>query len=938
MKCALLRVPALTLAFHSAWIVCLAQNASLTALSVTEGRATGCSASGRIWKFETPFVEFTVNGRSHRSGEASRLTVSLSHVTYGDLGFQCRVTFTNTTTDTLVLSNVLPFGKDKKEAFITGVGSHPLSRTHLFLPGRIPVNVIVPDNAWNLGYAAVALDDEFRLFGLARRDPDSFVKATRKRFETVIAPGGAVSYHFYADLYKGNWQEGLREVFQRRYLYDLNSFDGELYQRPDLQWIKKAYIMHLMMAWDKDYYDNNTNSFNWKAFQERGKKLYGGDDVICLWPTWPTLGLDQRNQFDMYRDLPGGLVKLRELADSLRSNGTKFFIAYNPWDESTRNEGHLQSLANLIRETSADGVVLDTKGESSKELQAAADAVKLGVIMYSEGMAVPKDMPGIVSGRVHNALYYPPMLNLNKLIRPDFSIFRVTEVFKEPVLREYAVAFFNGYGTEINQFAPGHPEWEEDQYRFLGRTTRILRENNSAFTSSDWTPLVPTLRDSLWVNAWPARDISIYSVFRPKKTIFTIFSLKPEGYKGALFEMDQEANYHYVDLWHHEEIIPVAFRNKLYAQAKLEAFNSYELGTNNEGAVGCIAKLPQQLRVSLRNNYLSIEAGKGTEIRLWAGSPAYGKEYHSLTRTKHELFLPDYIGRYEGKVVIQLFDGDELADERIILIKPGTPRLITKVQATASLPDKPLNMVRIPAGKFRFKTTQGDAFIPYPEEGVGEEYSMKAFWMDRVPVTNIQFREFLRATGYRPADTINFLKHWNNGNIPPGEENFPVVHVSYEDAQAFAAWAGKRLPTELEWQYAAQTEKGNEWPWRQTKPVKRTSQYVTETLTVSAIEGINPRNANLGDGKLYAVGKYSRGANPHGLLDLSGCVWQLTNDMYESGSYRYIIMKGGSYFKPSSSWWYVQGGPRELHYRQALLRVSQGFERNATVGFRCVRD
>lgn len=210
--------------------------------------------------------------------------------------------------------------------------------------------------------------------------------------------------------------------------------------------------------------------------------------------------------------------------------------------------------------------------------------------------------------------------------------------------------------------------------------------------------------------------------------------------------------------------------------------------------------------------------------------------------------------------------------------------------------------------------------------------------MDRTPVTNRMFREFLQATGYRPDDTTNFLKHWKNGNIVPGEENHPVVYVSYEDALAYARWAGKRLPTEAEWQYAAQTSKLNEWPWKQKDPVTRKTQYVTETLTVSAIEGIDPRMANLGDGKLYPVGKYPRGANPYGLLDLTGCVWQLTNDIYESGSYRYIILKGGSYFKPSSSWWYVQGGPRELHYRQELLRVSQGFERNATVGFRCVKD
>lgn len=908
-------------------------------VTVQEGAITRIKSGTRIWPVEFPIVTFRVNDKLYRSDQKNLLGMISSGFQHTDQGVSFRITFTNPTKDTLTLTNVVPFGELGKEAVITGLGKHPLSRTHLFLPNRNPVNVIVPDNAWNLGYSASKLDAEYRLFGLTRRDPDSFVNANRKRFETILMPGGSVSYLVYADLYRGEWQEGLRELFQKRYLYDLDDFKDNLYKRTDLQWIKKAYVMHLMMAWDKDYYDYKTGQFNWLKFQKRGQQWYGGDDVICLWPTWPTLGLDQRNQFDMYRDLPGGLGKLRALADSLRAHGTKFFIAYNPWDESTRSEGHLQGLADLIKETSADGVVLDTKGESSRELQEAADAVKPGVIMYSEGMAVPKDMPGIISGRVHNALYYPPILNLNKFMRPDFAIFRVAEVFKEKIKREYALAFFNGYGSEINQFAPGHPDWEEEQYRFLGRTTRILRENNSAFTSFDWVPLVPTFRDSIWVNAWPARDISIYTVFRPKKTIYTIFSLKPEGYKGALFEIDQEAGYHYVDLWHHEEIIPVAVNNRLHAQVKLEGFNSYELGTNNEGAVGCIAKLPQLLRVSYRHNNLSIEAGKGTEIRLWAGSPAYGKEYHSLAREKHELFLPDLIGRFEGKVVIQLFDGGELADERVVEIKPGTPRLITKVHSTrVSLTEKPDGMVRIPAGKFVYKTTHGDAFIPYPQEGEGEQYTMNAFWMDRTPVTNLQFRQFLQATGYRPADTANFLRHWIKGNIRPGEENFPVVYVSYEDGQAYAKWAGKRLPTELEWQYAAQTEKGNEWPWKQTKPVKRTTQYVTETLTVSAIEGINPRNANLGDGRLYAVGKYPRGANRYGLLDLTGCVWQLTNDIYESGSYRYIILKGGSYFKPSSSWWYVQGGPRELHYRQALLRVSEGFERNATVGFRCVRD
>ena len=247
-------------------------------------------------------------------------------------------------------------------------------------------------------------------------------------------------------------------------------------------------------------------------------------------------------------------------------------------------------------------------------------------------------------------------------------------------------------------------------------------------------------------------------------------------------------------------------------------------------------------------------------------------------------------------------------------------------------------MIKIPAGKFHFKTSHGDSFIPYPKQDQDSTFNMQSFYMDKFPVTNRQFQQFLQASKYQPSDTANYLKHWIKGKIPAGKENFPVVYISYEDAKAYVKWAGKRLPTEVEWQYAAQTPALNEWPWKQINPVKRKEQFVTATLTVSNLEGIDSSLCNLGNGKLYAVGKYPQGANPYGLQDLVGSVWQLTNDLYMNGSYRYIIMKGGSYFKPSSSWWYVQGGPRELHYRQHLLRVSQGFERNATVGFRCVKD
>ncbi|MCG8308784.1 MAG: formylglycine-generating enzyme family protein [Cytophagales bacterium] len=844
-------------------------------------------------------------------------------------GIRGTIIFENVSKDTLWLTNVVPLGKSPNHVYITGLGDHGLSRTHIFRPGKDPVNCIVPDNAWELGYAGIEVG-EVGVCALVRRDVKSIEKGIRRRFETELYPGGKVKYTLYADLYRGNWQEGLRLIFQHRHLYDVEpgTFDSSLYQREDLRWIRHAYASHLIMAWDNYYYDYVNEQFHLTDFEKRNSKWFGGDDFIGIWPTWPTLGIDRRNQWDLFRDLPDGIKAINDQRKALNELGAKLFICYNPWDESTRRESHTAGMSEVIRETGADGVVLDTKGESSKELQNAADSVREGVIMYSEGMAVPKNMQGIVSGRVHNALYYCPMLNLNKFIKPEFAIFRVAELYKEPIRREYALSFFNGYGTEMNIFAPGKPPWADEQYKFWGRTLKILRENTHNFVSKDYTPLIDTGYENIWVNKWPGRQ----------KTIYTVYSLIPEGFKDHLFEVYPKEGYHFVDIWHHNELEPEKINGKWMITAETSAFDKMDLGTNNEGAVDCIVRFPAILQISLFSDELTVGLDKGDGIKVWAGKPDYEKKPLLLPAGKHSFRLSEYFGRYEGKFVIQAFADAILLDERVIQIKPGTPRLKSEVKKTDLAYKTPEGMVKIPAGGFTFWGKHGDEFIPYPKDNIGKEYAMPAFFMDRYPVTNRQYRSFLEASNYKPADTANFLKHWKNGRIKAGEENFPVVYISLEDAKAYAAWTGKRLPTEVEWQYAAQTSALNEWPWEQENPVTRKKTAVTNTLSVFEIDGIDQDRCNLGNGELYAVGKYPKGANPYDLMDLVGCVWQLTDDEYFSGSYRYIIIKGGSYFKPSSSWWYVQGGPRELNYRQQLLRVSQGFERNSTVGFRCVKD
>lgn len=90
---------------------------------------------------------------------------------------------------------------------------------------------------------------------------------------------------------------------------------------------------------------------------------------------------------------------------------------------------------------------------------------------------------------------------------------------------------------------------------------------------------------------------------------------------------------------------------------------------------------------------------------------------------------------------------------------------------------------------------------------------MRAFHIDRTPVTNAQFKAFIDASGYAPADAHRFLHHWHEGAPVAGSEQQPVVWISLEDARAYAAWAGKRLPREWEWQYAAQGDDGRAYPW-----------------------------------------------------------------------------------------------------------------------------
>ncbi len=181
-------------------------------------------------------------------------------------------------------------------------------------------------------------------------------------------------------------------------------------------------------------------------------------------------------------------------------------------------------------------------------------------------------------------------------------------------------------------------------------------------------------------------------------------------------------------------------------------------------------------------------------------------------------------------------------------------------------------MVRVPAGEFFYGDDK-------------QKVSLPEFWIDKTPVTNAEFARFVQATNHEPPS------HWQGKTPPQNLVDHPVVKVSRQDAAAYAAWAGKRLPTEQEWEKAARGTDGRTWPWG--------NRWVDGQCNTS--------EAGVGD--TTAVGRYSlAGDSPYGVADMAGNVFEWTADWYEaypgstytSGDFgkKFRALRGGSWIYP----------------------------------------
>ena len=236
-------------------------------------------------------------------------------------------------------------------------------------------------------------------------------------------------------------------------------------------------------------------------------------------------------------------------------------------------------------------------------------------------------------------------------------------------------------------------------------------------------------------------------------------------------------------------------------------------------------------------------------------------------------------------------------------------------------------MVQIPSGGFVMGTTpEEEQWLKdtgwwkdwMKNEEPAHTVHLDAYYMDKYEVTNAQYGGFMKATGRSAPE------YWNDSRFNPLDQ--PVIGVTWQDAEAYCKWAGRRLPTEAEWETAARGTDRRQFPWGNETP---TCEYAVMCRELGH---------GCGKGRPWPVGSKPKGASPYGAYDMAGNVWEWVNDWYDNAYYSrspnrnptgsesgdHKVLRGGS--------WY-NFDPRNL--RAAFRDGYPPDSKSIFVGFRC---
>ena len=661
-----------------------------------------------------------------------------------------------------------------------------------------------------------------------------------------------------------------------RWLHDLQhwrterrirvAYDPWRYELPALGWTQSSFIQPQMMVQDRYFYDPVAGRYTVDRYLDDLDRRYGGIDAVLVWSTYPNMGIDDRNQLEMVESMPGGVDGVRKMVADFHRRGVRVLFPMMMWDEGTHqpNQPWEDAIAALMKEIDADGSNGDTQDGVPLGFSVAAEKIEHPLAFEPEVSPSDEALSWNVMTWGQYSFPYIPMVDRFKWLETRHMV-NISDRWNPDKTSDLQFAFFNGLGWE---------SWENVWGIWIGITPRdgeatqrvaTLERGVAPFlVSPDWEPLYPTRNYGVYTSRWPLGSDAVWTIVN--RTSYDI--------NGRQMEVSLTAGMRYFDLYHGVELKPEA-------NGQI-AVLSFEMEANGYGAILATPNEPS-------------DAIKALMQRMAA-----------MTKEPLASFS------HEPKILAQN---------------------IVPIRSTSPIADAPEGMVKIPGGPFDFTVVgmeiEGGGSVgvdvQYPWEDSPRRFHEKTmqvapFFIDKYPVTNAQFKQFMDATDYTPKDMMNFLRDWKNGAYPVGWENRPVTWVSLEDARAYAQWEGKRLPHEWEWQLAAQGTDGRVFPWG--------NQWLTANVPTPATGRSMPGPD--------AVDAHPAGASPYGVMDMVGNVWQWTDEFADEHT-RAAILRGGEYYQPQGSIWYFPEALRNDEHSKLLL-MAPSYDRSGGVGFRCVRD
>lgn len=658
---------------------------------------------------------------------------------------------------------------------------------------------------------------------------------------------------FRADL--ARWRAETRSRLQ---------YDDKLYRSARFAWAASSFACCFVMLCDEEFYSPKQARYLVRSWLETGKRDFGGYDSVVLWHAYPRIGADPRNQFDMYRDMPGGLDGLRGVVSQFHQHNVKAYIDYNPWDTGTRREGKtdFDALAQLVGAIDADGIFLDTMSQGAAEFRVKLDAVRPGVVLEGE-IALP--LENIHDHHLSWAQMFRdsrvPGILRNKWFERRHMQHQIQR-WRHDHTGELQTAWMNGSGIMVWENVFGSwVGWNPRDRSILRQMLPVQRRFATLFSREGWTPLVETQASDVYASLWEAGGARLWTlVNRSERTV-----------SGPLLRVQARAGDGYQDLIQGKELTPPVESGRVLLE-----------GTIAPRGIGCFLARPESLRGKGEREFLKLQEGAFLRASNSVEFPARKTVLRPAPATSPLAAAPDQMA------AIAAVDYDRVSVYQI--------RECGQLTSLDYTPDR------------------GHARIHTPVE-IRRQTRLEPYAIDLAPVTNAEFAVFLNASGYRPRHSENFLKHWQGAAPPAGIMDHPVVYVDLDDARAYAKWAGKRLPSELEWQYAAEGPEGRLYPWG---------------------DEMQPGRCNGGErGGTTPAKAFPDGRSPFGCYDMCGNTWEWTESEYSDGRTRFAILKGGSWFKAQGSQWYTDGGPQAGRFGMKFLLMWPGLDRCATIGFRC---